>query len=533
MSLPDLLQPLLDPAAYPHACGPIRLVETHISWVFLTGDYAYKLKKPVRFPFVDFSTLARREHFCREELRCNRRFAPDLYLDVVAITRRGESPVAVAGAGAVVEWAVRMRQFPAAAELDRLLAAGRLEPAMLRGFGSDLAALHEALPRLEAAPTELDARVLAPVRDNFTALVGMAWLAPRAALLEGARNGVDSQFERLGQRLPARLRDGWMRECHGDLHLSNLVLLDGVVTAFDCLEFEPDLRWIDVQSDVAFLFMDLLVRGRSDLAYTFVDGYLDASGDYAGAGLLAFYASYRALVRAKVAGLRREQLDLAAAAGAAEAEEDCVRHITWAAGWLARPPGRLILMCGLSGSGKSWLASRLTGALPALRLRSDVARKRLAGLALAQPAGAAADQGLYAPERVADVYAALQDWAGTLLANGDHVIVDATFLQAARRDEFAAMARALGSRALVLYCAAPEAVLRARLDARAARAGTAAGDASDADQQILDRQLEGFQPPVASNLLPVIEVNTARWEVADDDATVAERLAALARAIAG
>ncbi|MEQ8861048.1 MAG: AAA family ATPase [Pseudomonadales bacterium] len=488
---PESWRALLGAGAYPHSCTVIELIETHISWVLLTGEFAYKLKKPVRFAFVDFSTLARREHFCREELRCNRRFAPSLYVDVVKVVADGDRGVHMDGPGEALEWAVKMRQFPAEAQLDRLLERDALDADLLEGFGRTLADQHGALPSRNLGADALQSRVLAPVTENFDDIEALAWTTPYAELLHRCRAASEAQAQRQIETLRRRLGDGWIRECHGDLHLSNLVLLDDGVAAFDCLEFNPVLRWIDPQSDVAFLFMDCLVRDRADLAYAFLDGYLDRSGDYDGVRLLPFYAAYRSMVRAKVAALRRSQAE-AGSTLAQALEARFAGHARWAADWLRRPPGRLLLTCGLSGSGKSFLARRLAPRLPALRLRSDVARKALAGLSPDRGAAAAVGEGLYAAGRTEAVYDWLAALAEDLLRSGEHVIVDATFLDPRRRARFLGLARALGSDGVVLYCVAPEAVLRARLHDRAA-----SGDPSDADLAVLEHQQQTFEPPDA------------------------------------
>ena len=487
MTLPAELSGLLAPAAYPHPCGRIEVVETHISWVILTGDLVYKIKKPVAFSFIDFSTLARRRHFCEEELRCNRLYAPALYLDVVAVTA-GPDGVRVGGDGETVEWAVKMRQFPQSAQLDRLLDAGALEVEQLEAFGATLADRHRQQPGRPFPADELDHRVLAPVRDNFRDLEAQAWMGAHDRLLERARRGTETVTSASRARLTERLGSGAVRECHGDLHLSNLVLLDDGVCAFDCLEFDPDLRWIDPMSDVAFLFMDCLIRGRADLAYGFLDGYLGASGDYRGSETLGFYAAYRSMVRAKVAALRRDQAD---DDSAPDLEQRTLEHVRWTAQWLERPPGTLVLMCGLSGSGKSHLARQLAPRLPAVRLRSDVARKVAAGLSPETPAGDGVGQGLYAPDRTRALYRFLAETAGTLLRGGEHVIVDATFLDAERRRQFAAVARAAGSRVRVTWCDAPAPILEARVEAR----GRDGGDPSDADLSVLAAQRRAFEPP--------------------------------------
>lgn len=505
MSLPETLAGLLDPGAFPHASEPPTVVETHISWVLLTGSFAYKLKKPVRFDFVDFSTLERREHFCREELRCNRAFAPELYLDVVPVTRDDRGRARIQGGGDVVDWAVKMRQFASDQQLEALLEQDALDVEALRTFGNALAAVHQAAPARRCSATELDARVLSPVRDNFRVLASLPELERLRERLSALRAHSERDAETLRRWLVGRLEEGRIRECHGDLHFGNLVLLDGAVTAFDCLEFDPALRWIDPVSDVAFLFMDCLVRGRYDLGYAFLDGYLDVAGDYPGVRLLSFYADYRAMVRAKVTALREAQLGAEgpgeSASNAAQKWPVCATYLAWCEARHARPPGRLVLMFGLSGSGKSHLAARLAPTLPAVRLRSDVARKALAGLDTRAPAAARVGEGLYREDVTAAVYDHLADVAGHLLASGEHVIVDATFLDAERRSRFAALAEALGSRATVMWCDAPVDVLQQRIEARAA----AGGEASDADLAVLEAQRRRFRPPTQN----AVRVDTA------------------------
>ena len=339
--------------------------------------------------------------------------------------------------------------------------------------------------------------MLGPMEDNFVEIAHTRLQNSQATLLEDTRRQARAVAEKLRRLMERRLVDGFVRECHGDLHLSNLALIDSTVTAFDCLEFNANLRWIDTMSDVAFLFMDCHVRNRSDLAYGFLDGYLDGSGDYEGARLLGYFCAYRSMVRAKVAALRHEQTQ-----DEVEAQR-FLMHVRWAHDWLARPPGGLVLMCGLSGSGKSHLAERLVVTLPALRLRSDVARKALAGLASLQRSDSPIDAGLYAAENTEQVYAWLEDCAAALLLMGERVILDATFIEKARRTRLIERASRLGVRVSVLYCQAPDEVLRERIGQRSAMGG----DPSEADLTVLERQLERLQPPEADE--PVIQVDTS------------------------
>ncbi|MFM8354555.1 MAG: AAA family ATPase, partial [Gammaproteobacteria bacterium] len=505
MSLPPSLLPLQAPAAYPHPCGDIAVIETHISWVLLTGTYAYKIKKPVRLPFLDFSTLDRRGYFCREELRCNARFAPDLYFGVVAVVADATSGLAVsrldaAPGDAVLEWAVCMRQFDPTQCLDKLVERDAIAPAALRAFGCRLAALHAAVPAVPLPAEELVARVIEPERANFRALADAPLDPALQARVAALAHACAALAMTEGPALAARLQSGAVRECHGDLHLGNLVLHAGVIQAFDGLEFDLNLRLIDVASDLAFLLMDLRVRGRTDLAYGCLDGYLDVSGDYGLAPLLPHYMAYRAIVRAKVAGIELAQN------GAAEPMRTQItarltRLVDWVGGLLARPPGQLVLMCGLSGSGKSWVAERLVPRLGAVRLRSDVLR-RAAAVGTTNPAEPGSGPGgefggkpgdRYTPAAVASVYDGLRALASRLLAAGEDVILDATFLVSSERAQTLTLARSLGSDAVIVYCTAPLAVLEARLTARAA----AGNDASEADVAVLARQLAHAEVPTA------------------------------------
>jgi aminoglycoside phosphotransferase family enzyme len=279
----------------------VELVDTHISWVLLTGKYAYKVKKPVKFPFLDFTSLERRKKFCDEELRLNRRLAPALYLDVVPIGGTVENPRI--GELPAIEHAVKMRQFPGTALVDRKLATGDVSAQDFLAFAETLASFHAHLEpaspdtrfgsaeiivrtalsnfrELESASDDRNVDVLAPIGD---------WSAAGCARLEAT-------FTR-------RKSGGAIRECHGDLHLKNLAHLDGRIVAFDALEFEPELRWMDVMSETAFVTMDLIAHDRNDLAHELLSRYLECSGDYAGFDVLPFYLVYRALVRAKVAAL--------------------------------------------------------------------------------------------------------------------------------------------------------------------------------------------------------------------------------------
>jgi len=447
-SLPDHLHALLYPRAYPHPVRAVDLIETHISWVLLTGKFAYKIKRPVHHSFIDLRRAAQRRRLCHEEVRLNRRFAPELYLGVRAIRwRQGEARIG--GPGRIIEHAVSMRQFPRTHELDALLAARHIGPAELETFG--------------AASLE-------------------AWTAAALPLLE------------------RRFAAGRVRECHGDLHAANIVRCGARLLPFDCLEFDPALRWIDVADEVSFLLADLDARDRPLHAQAFLGGYLSASGDYQACLLAPVFRAHRALVRAKIMALT------ALASGAARLAKRTARQ--WHEKYLAcarralapQRPG-LVLMCGLSGSGKTWLARRLAPALGAVHLRSDIERKRLAGLAPLARSASAVARGLYGREVTGAVYARLAECATDALAGGYTTIVDATFAAAADRARFRAVAAQLGLDLRIVYCHAPRRVLESRIRQR----GHRADDPSEADLEVLHWQERHFTPPGAHEANAILD----------------------------
>lgn len=472
----------------------VELVETHISWVLLTATLAYKLKKPVRLPFVDFASIAARKHFCEEELRLNRRFAPSLYLDVVPVCGAREVP-RLGGGGVPIDHVVRMRRFPESSLLRNLVAAGRLEPACLDGFAQRLVALQGAAARVVppsafGAPdaivrAALDVVGQLRVQRNDSRLVTLAaWIRERVQALHMA--------------WIARQQGGAVRECHGDLHMANVVLVDGELTAFDCIEFDPMMRRIDVMNDIAFLTMDLKAHGRPDLAFRFLDAWLQHSGDYAGLQVLGFYEVYRALVRAMAAGLGPQ----AAPAPAGTSKPD---YLACAAQLAQDSPGRarLLITHGFSGSGKSTIASQLLCAAGAVRIRSDVERKRLFGLG---PLARSAERGLaiYGEETTRRTFEGLRACARNALRAGYPVIVDAAFLRGAERRSFQALADELHVPFAILDCRAGETVLRRRVAERSA-SGT---DASEASLEVLARQLAAHEPLEADERALAIEVFT-------------------------
>jgi aminoglycoside phosphotransferase family enzyme/predicted kinase len=513
-----LIAGLLRPEAYPHpVTEPIRVAETHISWVLLTGEYAYKIKKPVRLSFLDYSTLARRRQLCAEELRLNRRLAPDLYLGVSLIGGTPEAPRIDAG-GTPLEYAVRMRQFSPADELAALLAAGTVTPRDVAALGTGIARFHAA-----AAPAAAESEFGRPetahrvTMDNFAELRALPEAAPWDERLVALERRITALHGELRSLMGERRAQGRVRECHGDLHCGNVVRWAGTLTPFDGIEFDPALRFIDVVNDIAFLTMDLAERGHAELRRAVLQAWAESLGDWQGLPLLPYYEAYRALVRAKVDALRALQLEPQAPARAA-AVADCVRYLEWATARVGARRPALLVTCGLSGAGKTWLARQLGTRINALHLRSDVERKRLAGLAAHEESRSPRDAGIYTLEFNERTYRRLHDCAAAALAGGEPTIVDAAFLRGDERQRFRALAQRQDLPFAIVHCRAPDAVLRVRVAARTA----ARDDASEAGLDVLARQ-PGYWEPFASGELPhVVEVDTS------DPAAVAAAIEALA-----
>jgi aminoglycoside phosphotransferase family enzyme/predicted kinase len=497
-----LVEALRDPTRYPHPAADIEVVETHISCVVLAGDYAYKFKKPVDLGFLDFTTLAARRRYCEEEMRLNIRTAPALYLDVLPIGGTPHAPV-LGGPGPAIEFALRMRRFSQDALLDDMARKGTLSAAHVDALAREIAAFHARVPRA-AADSQFGTpeQALQPALANFEATDDPA-LASVNSDLEALRQWTRAEYGRIRATLAHRRLAGQVRECHGDLHLGNVAWIDGSPVLFDCIEFDPHLRWIDVMSEIAFLVMDLLDRHQPALAWRCLDAYLQQTGDYDGVDLLRFFLVYRAMVRAKVALIRDREAGVAPSTMAAI--DRPFRSYLELAGSLARSARpAVVLMHGLSGSGKSNLAQVLLETVGAIRIRSDVERKRLHGLDPTARTSTGVDSGLYGAAANAETYAHLARRASAIVQAGWTVVVDATFLRRTDRDAFRALARSLGCRFLIVACQAPADVLRARVAARA----VAAQDASEAGSEVLEHQFGTIEGLAADEGVDAITVAT-------------------------
>lgn len=532
--------------------------ETHLSEVVVAGDFAWKRKKPVRFSFVDFSTLALRERFCRDEVQVNRRLAPAIYLGVAPLhrTRAGEltlgdfdpmggvaPPAGIATAAPwatlrepaapIVDWCVAMRRLPAAGMLDAVVARGEFDAAAARALAETLARFHHAA-RIEAPAERLaasgvpalsrrqqqliaEARAAAAVLDRRGVAPPVLPPALATALATAGERFLDVNAERLARRLAA----GAIVDGHGDLHCANLCVVDGVALPFDAIEFDPALRRGDVAADLAFLTMDLRRRGAAPAAAALVEAYVAASGDRELPALLPWYEAQRAVVRGNVAALRAAQ-----AGGESAADE---ARAAWAFAALTGGRAPLVALCGLQGSGKSRLARALSARLGGVVLEADVLRKQIAGLPVDAPAPPERRAELYAPEAIERVYRELLARAEAPLAAGRTVLLDATWSTAARRSAAAALARRCNAPFFVVHCRADERTIEARLLRRAGEPG----QASDADLAVYRAARDRFEPPTEVAPPELVEFTAADGALDDPrDAVLAGPLGRLIVALA-
>jgi len=493
---------------------PVRVIETHVSWVLLAGPLAYKLKKPVRLGFLDFTSLDERRRCCAEELRVNRRFAPDLYLDVVEVRHGPDGPCFGGGDGEVVDVAVRMRRFADGALWSERLAAGGIGRPQIDAFARRLAAVHRTAPVAPAdtdfGSTALRTRVIEGLVTAIDAWQGAR--TSRVAEWPATRAWLCAEVARLDRHWHERRRAGAVRECHGDLHLANVVQQGDEAFAFDALEFAAELRWIDPLDDLAFLVMDLLAQGRRDLGFRLLNAYLEEGGDYEGVPELRFFLVSRALVRAEVAALR--------SSGGAHSDDAALGYLRLACALAGGADPRLAITCGLPGSGKTFVSQSLAETVGAVRVRSDVERKRLFGVASLESSRDRVPGGIYGAAATELTYARLLAVARPMLKAGWPTLVDAAFLRRAERDRFRALAASCAAPFAILHCRADRALLHERIAARRARGD----DASEADHDVLERLAPGAEALDIVELASTIDCDAG---LPHDAARLARRWTAL------
>ncbi|GAB3550354.1 bifunctional aminoglycoside phosphotransferase/ATP-binding protein [Noviherbaspirillum agri] len=494
---------------------PVQVFETHISCVVVAEAYAYKFKKPVHFDFVDFSTLDARRHYCEEEMRLNGRLAPDIYLGVVGLYGPPDGPT-LEGTGAPIEYAVKMRSFRQQALWSYRLAHGLLEPVEVDRLADAIAGFHRTTAIAFADSPWCTLSALQDIADETMNVVASLSRSEEDRRMAAALQAWEAaQRGRLAAVFAQRKASGAIRECHGDLHSGNILTIDGKVEAFDCIEFNDNLRWIDVMNDIAFACMDLRFLQRPELAARFLNHYLESSGDYAGLQVLHYYEVHRALIRCKVALLRAEQEQ---GGEAQRCRQQAHAYLDFAQRRAQRSRPSILLMHGFSGCGKSSLSAHLAETLDAVRIRSDVERKRMRGIAATEHPSA--DTGLYAASAISDTYHRLHDLAGEIVRAGWTVIVDATFLKADERAHFRQLAYELGVPLFIIDVQASEPTLRERI----ARRQQLEHDASDAGMDVLLRQLGNHDPLAHEELVRVIPVDTEKVRYDESAASIARRI---------
>ncbi len=499
----ELVESLQRPGVLAETAERIELLQTHMSWILLTDRHAYKIKKPVDLGFADFTTLEKRRYFCDEELRVNRRLAPQLYLAVLPITGTRQAPV-VGGDGEPIEYAVYMKQFPQRELLPHVLERGELGPQHVETLARDVAGFHRRVEvdRDRGGFGEPES-IWRPMQANFEHFAqALDGRASRCVVRE-VRQWSENEFAAKQGDFTSRKRDGFIRECHGDMHLGNMFREGNSITLFDGIEFNETFRWIDVVNEAAFLVMDLKFRGRADLAHRFLNAYLQQTGDYRGLVVFPFYQVYRAMVRAKVKDIRSRQTQLASRTRNA-LRVQVRNYLGLARQCTGATHPRLLITHGVAGTGKTRGTDPLVDQWGAIRIRSDIERKRQFGYESLDRTTSPIDGGIYAPEVTDQTYQRLADLVATVIQAGFSAIADGTFLQRRHRDLLRRTARKLGVPFRILdFRARPETIRRRIVDRQRRNS-----DASEADLRVLTRQLQTQQPLASDEQGDVISIDT-------------------------
>ena len=490
-----------------------NLIETHISWILLVDQYAYKIKKAINLGFLNFSHLETRRFYCLEEVRLNQRLAPHIYIDVISIGGSLNSPQF--DTSPVQEYAVRMHRFEIKNQLDHLLLYGEISPHHMDNLAATLSAFHNNLiPADIYSSFGTPATIHSEIMQNFDQLQSLLTSQSDLDALTELKQATLKAYNSCEAYFSDRRAKGFVRECHGDLHLGNIVLIDNQPIPFDCIEFNPAFRWIDVIDEVAFLVMDLLHCNHPELAFRFLNSYLEITGDYAGVSVLHFYLAYRAGVRAKISAIRAVQ-------SSKDELANCRNYLALASQCLTHHRPALIITQGLPGSGKSTFARAAMERLQAIRIRSDVERKRLFGISPLSSSDKQRED-IYSINATERTYAHLLDLARNLLNSGARVIVDAAFLKQNEREEFHQLALSASAPFIIVSIKASTSILNTRIESRQIKAN----DASEAGLDVLQKLTNNQEPLMPHELTRTVEfinegsyddnfVNAAIWKQLD------------------
>jgi uncharacterized protein len=495
----NLIEKMKQTNFYPHETkDKIEVVQTHVSIVFLTGEYAYKVKKAVNFGFLDFSTLEKRKHFCEQELSMNQPIAPDIYLEVIPLSKNGDE-YHIGDRGEIVEYAVKMRQFPQETLLSELYSEGKLTANNIKELGKIVADFH--------AQTNTNDYILSfgkveqlrkSIDENYQQTMKYIGIAQTQEHYDETKHFTDTFFSTKQDICQERIKKQKIRECHGDLHLRNICYWNNQIQLFDRIEFNEPFRFVDTMYDVAFTVMDLEARGSKDLANVFLNSYLEVTGDWEGVQMLPLYLSRQAYVRAKVTSFLLDDPAISPNIKE-EAQETASKYYQQAWEYTKNKQGKLIIMSGLSGSGKSTVGQKLANQIGAIQIKSDAVRKHLAGIPVTQKGS----QDIYTSEMSEKTYNRLLDLGVMLAKIGFPVILDAKYDWVSLRNKVQQAAELNQIPFEIIYCTAPVDVLGDRLSSRE-------NDISDATPDLLAKQITDFEDFTESEqkILTVVDTNS-------------------------
>jgi hypothetical protein len=506
--LPELVKALLEPRAYPEMPGKIELVQTQMSFVFLTKEFVYKVKKAVNLGYLDYTSLDKRQFYCQREVELNRRLCPEVYLGVVPIARQ-KGAIIIGGRGEVIEYAVKMRRLPREAMMDVLLANNRVSPEMVTRVAQKLAAFHQkAETNAEISAFGEIKAITQNTDENFSQTEKYIGKTVSQDNYQHIKNYTDSFIQKNIPLFQKRVREGRIRDCHGDLHAAHICFTDGICI-YDCIEFNDRFRYCDVASEIAFLAMDLDHYGRADLSRALVSAYVAESRDRELLELLGFYKGYRAYVRGKVESFKLDDPYIPPAEKR-RTLEIATSYFDLAHAYTRSRP-TLFITTGLVGTGKTLLAQALAKRLGLAVISSDVTRKQLAGIPVTEHRFEEFDSGIYSAEFSRKTYDKMFSEAGDILSEGGSVILDASFIKAEERLKAKRLAEETGADFFIIECTLDEASIKQRLARRLERETT-----SDGRWEIYQPQKKAFAP--------VVEASPQKHAIIDTSKPVEENI---------